>query len=143
MILLLYRFCFYNKLHIADSTVNPQVSMQHLAHPQNNIVMDKTFHSSLNDRYSMERYLSDPSHGYSQDRVEDFGPPGQNVRQKYRDYGKGKATTNRNVSVSGSDRALWTECNRLLRAEKKLSPLFITSTCIHVIVLVFVTISVS
>ena len=90
----------------------------------------------------MDRYLSDPSHGYSQERVEDFGP-GQSVRQNYRDYEKGKATTKHNISVSATDRDLWAKCNKLLRAEKKLSTLFITSTCIHLIVLVFVTISVS
>lgn len=133
-----------NKLHIADSTVIPQVSIQHLAHPQSNIVMDESFHSSLNARYSMDPYLSDSTHGYSQDHVQDFGRPGKSERrQKYSDYVEGKATTNHHSSVSDADQDLWKKCNKLLRAEKKLSKLFITSTCIHVIVLVFVTISVS
>ena len=84
-------------------------------------------------------YLGDPSHGYPQ--VEDF--PAQNVRQKCRDYSKGNSTTRRHSSVTGMDADLWAKCNKLLRAEKRLSKLFITSTCIHVIVLIFVTISVS
>ena len=105
--------------------------------------MDESFHSSLNAHYNMDHFLSDPSHGYSQDRVEDFGRPGHNVPQNAKDYAKGKATIQRCSSVSDADRDLWKKCNKLLKAEKKLSKLFITSTCIHVIVLVFVTISVS
>lgn len=89
--------------------------------------------------YDMTNYLS--SHGNSCQPVEDF--PAQNVQQKCRDYGKGRATTRRRTSVTDTDADLWRRCNKLLRAEKKLSKLFITSTCIHVIVLVFVTISVS
>lgn len=111
--------------------------MQHPPHPQRHIDAE-TFH---HPNYDMSQYLSDSSHGRSH-QVEDFGLA-RNVRQKYRDYGKGKATMTRRSSVTDTDASLWAKCNKLLRAEKKLSKLFITSTCIHVIVLVFVTISVS
>jgi len=89
--------------------------------------------------YNMSNYLNEASHRYPQ--VEDF--PAQNVRQKSDDYRKGKATTRRHNLVTDMEEDLWNKCNKLLRAEKKLSKLFIASTCIHVIVLVFVTISVS
>ena len=122
-----FRFCIYNKMSIADrSRVNMQHSPRHIS-------------GGFDPIYNLS-YLSDPSHGCPQ--VEDF--PAQNVRQKCRDYaGKNKATTRRHSSVTGMDADLWAKCNKLLRAEKRLSKLFITSTCIHVIVLVFVTISVS
>ena len=100
--------------------------------------IDEPFRPIYTD-HDMNAYLSDAGHGRTQ--VEDF--PVQNVRQNCDDYRKGKATTSRHSSVTNTEADLWRRCNELLRAEKKLSKLFITSTCIHLIVLVFVTISVS
>ena len=90
---------------------------------------------------NLDYLRGDPNHGCP--HVEDF--PAQNVRKKCRDYTrrKHKATIRTRSSVTGMDADLWGKCNKLLRAEKKFSKLFITSTCIHVIALVFVTISVS
>lgn len=70
--------------------------------------------------------------------VEDF--PRQSVRQ---DYGKNRSTMSRHTNVTGSDTELWKRCNSLLKSHKKLTKLFVVNSCIHVIVLCFVTITVS
>ena len=41
------------------------------------------------------------------------------------------------------EKHLWSQCNKLLKSDKKLTKLYITSITIHLAALVFVTISVS
>ena len=70
--------------------------------------------------------------------VEDF--PSQHVRQ---DYGRKRSTMSKHTDVTGSDAELWRKCNVLLKSHKKLTRLFVVDSCIHLIVLIFVTITVS
>ena len=45
--------------------------------------------------------------------------------------------------VTKEEKHLWSQCNKLLKSDKKLTKLYITSITIHLATLVFVTISVS
>ena len=45
--------------------------------------------------------------------------------------------------VTKEEKHLWSRCNKLLKSDKKLTKLYITSITIHLAALVFVTISVS
>ena len=45
--------------------------------------------------------------------------------------------------VTKEEKHLWSQCNKLLKSDKKLTKLYITSITIHLAALVFVTISVS
>ena len=47
------------------------------------------------------------------------------------------------VALDEDTKSLWRRCNALLRSERKLTKLFIVSACIHLCVLVSVTVSVS
>lgn len=50
---------------------------------------------------------------------------------------------NSSVALDEDTKSLWTRCNALLRSDKKITKLFIISACIHLCVLVSVTVSVS
>ena len=45
--------------------------------------------------------------------------------------------------VTKEEKQLWRQCNKLLKSDKKLTKLYITSIAFHLAALVFVTISVS
>jgi len=70
--------------------------------------------------------------------VEDF--PRQCVRQ---DYGKKRSAMSRHTYVTGSDAELWKKCNTLLKSHRKVTKYFIINACIHLMVLIFVTMTVS
>ena len=45
--------------------------------------------------------------------------------------------------VTKEEKHLWRQCNKLLKSDKKLTKLYITSIAFHLAALVFVTVSVS
>jgi len=86
----------------------------------------------------MARHSSYYSYNNGNVMVEDF--PRQYVRQ---DYGKKRSAMSRHTYVNGSDAELWKRCSSLLKSHRKVTKFFVINVCIHLLVLIFVTMTVS